>query len=82
MKRLMIAAILITFASAAGAQGIAQSGPGEAKGGRGHRGATDYRKGDDKPKYDEKAYKDALQRIPDSKEKYDPWGGVRDTKRK
>jgi hypothetical protein len=25
---------------------------------------------------DEKAYKAALQRIPDSKEKYDPWGGV------
>jgi hypothetical protein len=25
---------------------------------------------------DERAYKDALQRIPDSKEKYDPWGGV------
>jgi hypothetical protein len=25
---------------------------------------------------EERAYKDALQRIPDSKEKYDPWGGV------
>jgi hypothetical protein len=25
---------------------------------------------------DERAYKDALQRIPDSKEKYDPWGGL------
>jgi hypothetical protein len=24
----------------------------------------------------EKAYKAALQRIPDSKDKYDPWGGV------
>jgi hypothetical protein len=24
----------------------------------------------------ERAYKDALRRIPDSKEKYDPWGGV------
>jgi hypothetical protein len=24
----------------------------------------------------EKAYKDALERIPDPKEKYDPWGGV------
>jgi hypothetical protein len=24
----------------------------------------------------DKAYKAALQRIPDSKEKYDPWGGV------
>jgi hypothetical protein len=25
---------------------------------------------------EERAYKDALQRIPDAKEKYDPWGGV------
>jgi hypothetical protein len=24
----------------------------------------------------DKAYKAALERIPDSKEKYDPWGGV------
>ncbi|MEH2475835.1 hypothetical protein V1281_002990 [Nitrobacteraceae bacterium AZCC 2161] len=28
------------------------------------------------PKVDEKAYKAALERIPDPKEKYDPWGGV------
>jgi hypothetical protein len=27
-------------------------------------------------KIDEKAYKAALERIPDAKEKYDPWGGV------
>jgi hypothetical protein len=26
---------------------------------------------------DEKAYKAALERIPDSKEKYDPWGVAR-----
>ena len=26
-----------------------------------------------KPEVDEKAYKAALERIPDSKEKYDPW---------
>ena len=26
-----------------------------------------------KPKVDENAYKAALERIPDSKEKYDPW---------
>lgn len=30
----------------------------------------------EKPKPDDKAYKAALQRIPDPKEKYDPWGGV------
>jgi hypothetical protein len=27
-----------------------------------------------KAKADEKAYQDALKRIPDPKEKYDPWG--------
>jgi len=31
---------------------------------------------DDRPKVDEKAYKAALERIPEPKEKYDPWGGV------
>ncbi len=41
-------------------------------------------KGDDqgksepkKPQIDEKAYKAALERIPEPKEKYDPWGGAR-----
>ncbi len=29
------------------------------------------------PVVDEKAYKAALERIPDSKEKYDPWGVAR-----
>lgn len=28
------------------------------------------------PRIDEKAYKAALERIPDSKEKYDPWGSL------
>jgi hypothetical protein len=28
---------------------------------------------DDRPKVDEKAYKAALERIPEPKEKYDPW---------
>jgi hypothetical protein len=28
-------------------------------------------------KVDEKAYKAALERIPEPKEKYDPWGGAR-----
>jgi hypothetical protein len=30
-----------------------------------------------RPKVDEKAYKAALEKIPDSKEKYDPWGVAR-----
>jgi hypothetical protein len=31
------------------------------------------------PVIDEKAYKAALQRIPEPKEKYDPWGQMRPT---
>ncbi|MDB5655316.1 MAG: hypothetical protein JWQ94_2929 [Tardiphaga sp.] len=33
-------------------------------------------KGAEGPKIDEKAYKAAMERIPEPKEKYDPWGGV------
>lgn len=32
-----------------------------------------------KPQVDEKAYKAALERIPEPKEKYDPWSGARPT---
>jgi hypothetical protein len=32
-----------------------------------------------KPQVDEKAYKAALERIPEPKEKYDPWGVARPT---
>ena len=32
---------------------------------------------DTKPRVDEKAYKAALERIPEPKEKYDPWGVAR-----
>ena len=40
----------------------------------GKRHQTDEKKTDQKkPEVDEKAYKAALERIPDSKEKYDPW---------
>ena len=35
------------------------------------------KKTDEAPKVDDKAYKAALDRIPDSKEKYDPWGVAR-----
>ncbi len=33
-----------------------------------------------KPKVDDKAYQEALKRIPEPKEKYDPWGGARPEK--
>jgi hypothetical protein len=45
-------------------------------GGR-HRPSGEEKKADQKKQIDEKAYKDALKRIPDSKEKYDPWSGAR-----
>jgi len=36
-------------------------------------GGEEKKAGPQKPAVDEKAYKAALERIPDSKEKYDPW---------
>ena len=51
----------------------AQMGGMGKRGGGGGETKTD----DKKPKVDEKAYKDALKRIPEPKEKYDPWGGAR-----
>jgi hypothetical protein len=37
----------------------------------------DNKKTEQKPKVDEKAYNEALKRIPEPKEKYDPWSGAR-----
>jgi hypothetical protein len=37
----------------------------------------DQRKQEKKPVVDEKAYKAALEKIPEPKEKYDPWGVAR-----
>ncbi len=37
----------------------------------------DKKKTEQKPQVDEKAYKAALERIPEPKEKYDPWGVAR-----
>jgi hypothetical protein len=45
-------------------------------GGKRGGGGADHAADPSKPKVDEKAYKAALERIPDAKEKYDPWGGV------
>jgi hypothetical protein len=62
MKTITIAAmILALLAIPAHAQGRRPPG-GEGK-------KTD----EQKPKVDEKAYKAALERIPEPKEKYDPW---------
>jgi hypothetical protein len=50
----------------------AQMGGGK----RGHK-SDDTKAADKKPKVDDKAYQEALKRIPDPKEKYDPWGVAR-----
>jgi hypothetical protein len=39
--------------------------------------AEEKKKQEQKPQVDEKAYKAALERIPEPKEKYDPWGAAR-----
>lgn len=45
-------------------------------GGKRNQGNSDGPKAPSGPKVDEKAYNAALKSIPDSKQKYDPWGGV------
>ena len=69
MRILVIAAaVLALMAASAQAQ----------MGGGGRRGGNEGPKTDNnKPKVDEKAYKAALERIPEPKEKYDPWSGAR-----
>jgi hypothetical protein len=69
MKRLGIAAAVIFALVAVPAQ--AQMGGGRRQ--QGNDKAGDQKK----PQVDEKAYKAALERIPEPKEKYDPWGVAR-----
>lgn len=67
MRILVIAAAALALALAAGsaeAQGRRQPNDGA-------------KPADHAPKVDEKAYKAALERIPEPKDKYDPWGGAR-----
>jgi hypothetical protein len=55
--------------------------PAQAQmGGKRSRGGGDDAKSEQKkPQVDDKAYKAALERIPEPKEKYDPWGAARPT---
>jgi len=46
-------------------------------GGKRHHGTTEQKKDDTKPAVSDKDYKAALDRIPNSKEKPDPWQNVR-----
>jgi hypothetical protein len=70
MKTLTVAAALLAV--------LALPVQAQMGGGRRHPG-DDTKAHEKKPQVDEKAYKDALKRIPDSKEKYDPWGAARPT---
>ena len=63
MKSFTVAAVVLALIAT----------PTLAQGRRGGGGGDD-RKTEQKPKVDEKAYKAALDRIPEPKEKYDPWG--------
>ena len=69
MKSFTLAAVILAlFAMPAHAQ----------MGGKGrHGGGGDKPADQKKPKADEAAYKAALERIPEPKEKYDPWGVAR-----
>jgi hypothetical protein len=52
--------------------------PAEAQlSGKRHAGDEQKKADPGRPKVDEKAYKAALDRIPEPKEKYDPWGAAR-----
>jgi hypothetical protein len=70
MKTLAMAAAVLALVAL---PAHAQMGGG---GGKRHRG-EDTKSDQKKPKVDEKAYNEALKRIPDPKEKYDPWGVAR-----
>jgi hypothetical protein len=68
MKAFTIAAIALAFLMA----------PAHAQmGGKRHGGDAEKKADSGRPKVDEKAYKAALEKIPEPKEKYDPWGVAR-----
>jgi hypothetical protein len=71
MRTLLVAALMsVAVAAAAYAQDA-----GSALGGK-HKGSSAQKTDTTKPKADEKAYKSALDRIPDAP-KQDPWHSVR-----
>ena len=73
MRSLAIAAAILAVAVVALLPVQAQMGGG----GRPHQGGNDSKSDQKKRQVDEKAYKAALERIPEPKEKYDPWGVAR-----
>ena len=73
MRSFAMAAAVISIAMLMLSPVQAQMGGG----GRHHQGGNDAKSDQKKPQVDEKAYKAALDRIPEPKEKYDPWGVAR-----
>ena len=65
-----------TFAVAVGVLALLAA-PAHAQMGGKLRHNDDNKTEQKKPQVDDKAYKAALERIPDPKEKYDPWGVAR-----
>ena len=70
MKALTVATVTLALAAT----------PAFAQGKRPH--GEDRKTEEKKPKVDEKAYQEALKRIPEPKEKYDPWSGARPSDKK
>ncbi len=73
MRSVAMMAAVVSLAVLMLAPAQAQMGGG----GRHHQGGNDSKSDQKKPQVDEKAYKAALDRIPEPKEKYDPWGVAR-----
>ena len=77
MRQMAIMAAVLAAALCALAASPVQAQMGGGGGPR-HRPSGDEAKPDPKKaQADDKAYKAALDRIPEPKEKYDPWGGAR-----
>jgi hypothetical protein len=67
MKTLAVGTVVLALAAT----------PAYAQMGKRPRGDDNRKTEEKKPKVDEKAYQEALKRIPEPKEKYDPWSGAR-----
>jgi len=68
---------MLTMAATAVALMALMAGPAQAQMGSGVRHRDVLAPQKKKSPVDEKAYKAALERIPEPKEKYDPWGVAR-----
>ena len=68
MKALTIAAITLALLAAPASAQLNE---------KRHQHDGDKKADSGRPKVDEKAYKAALEKIPEPKEKYDPWGVAR-----